>query len=479
MNAGQTIPALGHNFVDGVCTRCGAPDPSYNPVCEHKNTKTQGAKEATCTEAGYTGDIVCVDCGETVTKGEGIDALGHNFVDGTCTRCGAPDPNYNVGQVTVEVTNPVDATNGVVSATWDPAKLTLVDVKVHADYFSIVESEGNVTVGYIALSGIPAGEVVMTLTFEANGATAADVTIEYKELNNDSELPCNHSMTYAVSKAPTATAAGALEGVCVICGEKTTVTLPALNTNDYIYEVIEEATETTDGLGRYTWKVTDYGTFSFDVVIPHHVDEQAAQVVIQSATTVAGNTIRLEVVLKNNPGLQGMSVLMHYDASVLSLIGYSNGTVLADIDVNTGYNRLQWSDDAETKEDGLLCILEFRVAEDAKAGNYPISLTLEQAINGNWQNVPVHMVAANIEIVDLVYGDVNSDGVVNLVDLLMLRTYLANRDPATGESTLTVGAGADANGDGKVGLADVLLLRQYLVNCDPVTGESSVVLGPQ
>jgi hypothetical protein len=61
----------------------------------------------------------------------------------------------------------------------------------------------------------------------------------------------------------------------------------------------------------------------------------------------------------------------------------------------------------------------------------------------------------------------------------MLRTYLANRDPVTGESTLTVGDGADANGDGKVGLADVLLLRQYLVNRNPVTGVSTVVLGPR
>lgn len=52
--------------------------PATGPVaCEHKNTKVQGAKEATCTEAGYTGDTVCTDCGKTVKAGTAIPAAGH------------------------------------------------------------------------------------------------------------------------------------------------------------------------------------------------------------------------------------------------------------------------------------------------------------------------------------------------------------------------------------------------------------------
>ena len=61
----------------------------------------------------------------------------------------------------------------------------------------------------------------------------------------------------------------------------------------------------------------------------------------------------------------------------------------------------------------------------------------------------------------------------------MLRKYLANKDPATGESSISVGAGADVNGDGKINTVDLALLRKYLANKDPVTGESSVILGPK
>jgi hypothetical protein len=47
------------------------------PSLGHK-TQLVGAKAATCTEDGYTGDEVCTVCGETVKKGEVIPATGHD-----------------------------------------------------------------------------------------------------------------------------------------------------------------------------------------------------------------------------------------------------------------------------------------------------------------------------------------------------------------------------------------------------------------
>ena len=67
---------------------------STEPECKHTNTKVEGAKDATCTTDGYTGDTVCTDCGEVLHKGETSAALGHPFVDGICPKCGEADPNY-------------------------------------------------------------------------------------------------------------------------------------------------------------------------------------------------------------------------------------------------------------------------------------------------------------------------------------------------------------------------------------------------
>ena len=90
----ETLPALGHKTQlvgaktatctedgytgDEVCTVCQevVKKGEVIPALGHK-TQLVGAKEATCTQDGYTGDEVCTVCGETVKKGEVLPALGH------------------------------------------------------------------------------------------------------------------------------------------------------------------------------------------------------------------------------------------------------------------------------------------------------------------------------------------------------------------------------------------------------------------
>lgn len=125
-----------------VCSVCGELY-SYNqespfkyiPAVPHTAGDPVNAKEATCTEVGYTGDKVCKWCGIMLEKGkeipmkehtvvdvaaveatctadgmtagtkcsvcgtvlsgcEVVKALGHDYKDGKCTRCGEKDPNY-------------------------------------------------------------------------------------------------------------------------------------------------------------------------------------------------------------------------------------------------------------------------------------------------------------------------------------------------------------------------------------------------
>ena len=66
---------------------------------EHRN-----AKDATCTDKGYTGDTVCKVCEKVLETGKPIDALGHNFENGKCTRCGKAAP---AEPVTGDSVNPV------------------------------------------------------------------------------------------------------------------------------------------------------------------------------------------------------------------------------------------------------------------------------------------------------------------------------------------------------------------------------------
>lgn len=54
--------------------------------------KVVGKRDATCTEAGFTGDTVCSICGYVVSKGVATPATGHSYQDGACTVCGAQEP---------------------------------------------------------------------------------------------------------------------------------------------------------------------------------------------------------------------------------------------------------------------------------------------------------------------------------------------------------------------------------------------------
>ena len=91
----ETLPATGHDTEivgakdatctedgytgDEVCKTCGVTVKKGEviPAAGH-DTQLVGAKPATCTENGYTGDEVCETCGVTVKKGEVIPATGHD-----------------------------------------------------------------------------------------------------------------------------------------------------------------------------------------------------------------------------------------------------------------------------------------------------------------------------------------------------------------------------------------------------------------
>ena len=123
----EIIPALGHAYVSGVCTRCGVNETAGGecrhinltdwiidkaPSCtetgsKHKECTVCGAKtetesiaktdhtvsnwviekEASCTENGSRYNY-CTVCSEKL-KNEIMPELGHKFVSGVCTRCGA------------------------------------------------------------------------------------------------------------------------------------------------------------------------------------------------------------------------------------------------------------------------------------------------------------------------------------------------------------------------------------------------------
>jgi len=150
------IPALGHNYVNRVCTRCGEKEPgcenhtfgdwviTKNATCVAEGSKkrtctvcgveevetipatgvhTYGewkvTKQATCTADG-TKTKTCTGCGATQT--EVIAKLGHNFVNRVCTRCG--EKQELVIGANINYHEYISESGGTVSASYTSTKTT-------------------------------------------------------------------------------------------------------------------------------------------------------------------------------------------------------------------------------------------------------------------------------------------------------------------------------------------------------------------
>ena len=108
-NASETrdINALGHDIKHhaakaATCTEKGWAAYDTCSRCDYSTYKEIAATghhhnavvtAPTCTAKGYT-THTCSSCGNSY-KDSYTNALGHNYANGKCTRCGAADPNYN------------------------------------------------------------------------------------------------------------------------------------------------------------------------------------------------------------------------------------------------------------------------------------------------------------------------------------------------------------------------------------------------
>ena len=204
----EVIPALGHtpadervDTKDATCTEEGYTGDVVCSVCGeviekgevisalgHK-TEIVGAKDATCTEAGYTGDVVCSVCGEVIEKGEVIPALGHKTElvgakDATCTEAGY------TGDVVCSVCGEVIEKGEVISALGH--KTEIVGAK---DATCTEAGYTGDEVCSVCGEVIEKGEVIAAL-----GHTPADERVD--------------------AKAATCTEAGYTgDEVCTVCGE--------------------------------------------------------------------------------------------------------------------------------------------------------------------------------------------------------------------------------------------------------------------
>ena len=145
------------------------------PAKGHGESEVKGAKEATCTEDGYTGDKVCKVCGEILERGTVIEKLGHVW--------GEPEWNWSEDGASCKVT------------------FTCQNNSEHKESPNVTVTSEVKTPATCTESGV----TTYMATFEFNGEAYTDT----KEI---ADIPATgHNLTNIPAIAPTCTEAGNIE----------------------------------------------------------------------------------------------------------------------------------------------------------------------------------------------------------------------------------------------------------------------------
>ena len=257
---------------------------------------------------------------------------------------------------------------------------------------------------------------------------------------------------------------------CIGCGKVMETANVDMLKHTYV-DTVTPPTPTSQGYTLHKCAVCGY---QYMDSYTDYVEENPAQIIIETKKTRAGKTVLVNVKLQDNPGIWGMDIAVNYDKKKLTLNSVINGTVFADNEWTKGnlsgeeyilsYEAGEFDN---ITENGVITTLEFTVSEDAQTDDfYEISVSYMSGdiINADFEEIKPIVMSGGIKVVKVIYGDLNGDGVVNKKDSLLMKKYLADNTTDIDQEA------ADVFSDGVINKKDSLYLKQFLAGLDVELG---------
>ncbi|MBR4032880.1 MAG: hypothetical protein IKJ07_09125, partial [Clostridia bacterium] len=259
--------------------------------------------------------------------------------------------------------------------------------------------------------------------------------------------------------APATCVAGIQYKECLVCHEGVeSEEIPPVSDHiesDWIVDI--EPTEVQTGSSHR--ECTECHTVLETKVIP-----SLAKIVISNVEAEAGSIVRVTIDIQNTPGIRGAALTLNYNPA-LTLINAEAGIAWSSLSLTkpsvfANSCTFVWDGMTADYSNGTILVLTFAVPEDADMGmvyDISASYTYGNMINGNLETIDIQIENGSITVADLI-GDVNDDGIVNVVDVITLRRYIAG-----GYNVVIDEVAADINSDGYITVLDIVLLRSLLV----------------
>lgn len=190
-----------------------------------------------------------------------------------------------------------------------------------------------------------------------------------------------------------------------------------------------------------------------------------------------GETVDLEVILEDNPGLVGYHFFVECDRSVFGanqneygeiLVeageAYAEGTIMSNVFGAEGW-QIMWFNTYAANSSGALFTLPLIVSEEAEAGVYTVTISYapENTLTADYSEVVLDGESVSVEgSEDALYGDANGDGKRNLSDVILIARHVIGMESILSKNLDL----ADVNGDGKITTSDAIRLARFLIGAE-------------
>lgn len=202
--------------------------------------------------------------------------------------------------------------------------------------------------------------------------------------------------------------------------------------------------------------------------------DDSGAIKVTDASGYAGKTVKVDIVIDENPGMIASVMTVAYDADALTLTKVEDKEKLGENNHSDNLSSeeyyVSWFNPLSREDytyEGNVVSLSFEIAEDAEVGEYPVTLTVKEAYNTELSEVSFVETAGTIKVVkkpssDYIPGDINMDGEVDIEDALLLFRHSLNEDLYPVE----YGGNMDFTGDGEVDIDDAVKVFRHSLNSE-------------
>lgn len=279
------------------------------------------------------------------------------------------------------------------------------------------------------------------------------------------EIPVTeHSFVPMVTKEATCSEEGIKEDICAECNlHANKEMLPKLEHVFEDWKTVTEATAKNSGTESRKCINCEYEETREVEYVPVY-DESSPRISLETVHAKAGEEVTVALRLENNPGITSMRFVLDYDIEALTMTDFSFGEALASMNrassekYGSPYSFSMYSASEDLTDNGVLAVIKFKVNEDIKDGEYMIALNYDydDIFNMAGDRIEMDVEEGFICVDEAVTGDVNSDGSINMRDVVLLQQVINGWDV---KYNMTA---ADFNKDKKVNMRDIVALQQYI-----------------